>query len=772
MKTLGKLFTVLLFTIFCSCMENENETYRLINRGDGKMLGYSNTSGVKIIKKDGYSFKDLNRTGVLEPYEDWRLSADERAKDLASRLSVEEMAGLMLYSSHQGLPNVRGNYGGKPYLESGSAPWELSDEQQAFLKNDNMRHVLVTTIESTEASVKWNNLMQAYVEGLGMGVPVNICSDPRHAGVAGQAIKAEFNEGSSDNNSVWPEGLALAATFDPHLARRFGEVASQEYRALGISTALHPQIDLATDPRWFRNFATFGESPQLATDMGRAYTDGFQTSAGSYETENGWGYHSVNAMAKHWPGGGTGEAGRDGHWAFGKFGVYPGNNFEEQLKPFIDGALKLDGKTGETSAIMPYYTIAHGQAVDGTELGSGYSNYLLNVLLRGKYGYDGVICSDWAITKAEGDFPDDFRGKPWGVETLTDAERHYKALMAGIDQFGGNDELGPVLEAYAIGVSQNGESFMRKRFQESAVRILKNIFRLGLFENPYLDLGESKSTVGNPRFVNEGYEAQIKSVVLLKNSGNVLPVKERKKVYIPKNFIPSVTSWFGGTTEESVEYTIDLELVKRYYDLTENPNEADFAIVFITSPYGDSNGGGFDREDFKTGGNGYVPITLQYKPYTAIHARERSIAAGDPVIAPQVKDRSYKGKTATAVNSEDLNTVLSTCKSMGNKPVIVVANVIRPMVFGEFEQQVTGIIARFGIGEKAILDIISGKAEPSGLLPAQMPADMETVEKQCEDVPFDMNPYIDSDGNRYDFAYGMNWNGVIADERTKRYSKP
>ena len=753
-------------------MDNENDTFRLVNRGDGKMLGYSNTSGVKIIKKDGFSFKDLNRSGVLEPYEDWRLSADERAKDLASRLSVEEMAGFMLYSSHQGLPNVRGNYNGKPYPESGSAPWELSDEQQAFLKNDNMRHVLVTTIESTEAAVRWNNLMQAYVEGLGMGVPVNICSDPRHAGVAGQAIKAEFNEGTSDNNSVWPEGLALAATFDPQLARRFGEVASQEYRALGISTALHPQIDLATDPRWFRNFATFGESSQLSTDMGRAYTDGFQTSVGSYETENGWGYHSVNAMAKHWPGGGTGEAGRDGHWAFGKFGVYPGNNFEEQLKPFIDGALKLDGKTEKASAVMPYYTIAHGQAADGTELGSGYSNYLLNVLLRGKYGYDGVICSDWAITKPEGEFPDDFRGKPWGVEALTDAERHYKALMAGIDQFGGNDELGPVLEAYAIGVTQNGESFMRKRFEESAVRILKNIFRLGLFENPYLDLGESKSTVGNPRFVNEGYEAQLKSVVLLKNSGNVLPVKERKKVFIPKNCIPSVTSWFGGKTEETVEYTIDLDLVKRYYDFTEDPNEADFAIVFITSPYGDSNGGGFDREDFEKGGNGYVPITLQYKPYTAIHAREHSIAAGDPVIAPQITNRSYKGKIATAVNSEDLNTVLSTCKSMGDKPVIVVANVLRPMVFGEFEQQVKGIIARFGIGEKAIMDIISGKAQPSGLLPAQMPADMETVEKQYEDVPFDMNPYIDSDGNRYDFAYGMNWKGVIADERTKKYSRP
>ena len=158
---------------------------------------------------------------------------------------------------------------------------------------------------------------------------------------------------------MWPESIGLAATFDPALVLKFGNTAAQEYRALGIATALSPQVDLATEPRWSRFNGTFGENPKLAADMARAYVDGFQTSTGSSEIKDGWGYHSVNAMVKHWPGGGPEESGRDAHFAYGKFAVYPGNNFQTQLTPFIDGAFKLDGKTKKAASVMPYYTISY-----------------------------------------------------------------------------------------------------------------------------------------------------------------------------------------------------------------------------------------------------------------------------------------------------------------------------------------------------------------------------------------------------------------------------
>src|SRR5688572_20047853 len=114
---------------------------------------------------------------------------------------------------------------------------------------------------------------------------------------------------------------------------------------------------------------------------------------------------------------------------------------------------------------------------------------------------------DWLITGDEGKTPDIFSGKPWGVEVQTIAQRHYKVIMAGVDQFGGNNVAGPVLEAYQMGVKEHGEQFMRRRMEESAVRLLKNIFRVGLFENPYLDPQVSKTVVGNSEYMTAGYDA-------------------------------------------------------------------------------------------------------------------------------------------------------------------------------------------------------------------------------------------------------------------------
>jgi len=751
-----------------------SKKYEIVNNINGPVLGFSPESGVKILSVNGFKFKDLNKNGKLDKYEDWRLPVDERAKDLAKKMSLEEIAGLMLYSIHQAIPSneagfAAGTYAGKPFSQSGANAWDLTDAQKAFLKNDNLRHILITSVKTPEIAARWNNEMQAFVEGIGWGIPGNTSSDPRHSGQAAGNTKAEFNAGAGGEISVWPDGLGLAATFEPGVVKRFGEIAAREYRALGITTALSPQIDLGTEPRWYRIYMTFGESPELSTDMARAYIDGFQTSYGDAEINAGWGYHSVNAMVKHWPSGGPEEGGRDGHWAFGKFAVYPGNNFETHLKPFINGAFKLDGKTGMASAVMPYYTISYNRAPDGTNYANGFSKYIVTDLLREKYGYDGVVCTDWLITGDEGRTPDEFAGKPWGVEDKTEVERHYIALMAGMDQFGGNNVMGPILEAYKMGVKEHGKSFMRNRFEQSAVRLLRNIFRLGLFENPYLDPQESAEIVGNPEFMQIGYEAQLKSVVLLKNKNNILPIQEKKTVFIPKAYYPSVKDWWGNWSDPSLDYPIDIELVKKYYNVTENPQEADFAIVFVSSPYSNNDGGGYDINDRKEGGNGYVPISLQYQTYTATEAREHSIAAGDPVIDPSVTDRSYKGKSVNVSNSMDLANILTTKNRMGNKPVVVVANLTRPMVFNEFEPKVDGIIARFGIGEQAVMDIISGKYEPSGLLPLQMPANMSTVEKQLEDVPYDMECHKDTEGNVYDFAFGLNWKGVIKDARTTQY---
>ena len=763
------VFALLITTLHAqNWSEKTNGTVSIVTNKDGQTLGYSATSGIKIITIDGFAFKDLDKNGKLDKYEDWRLPADVRAKDLASKMSVEQIAGLMLYSRHQPIPNppggpFAGTYNGKPFDQSGAKVSDLTDQQKKFLTNDNLRHVLITSVKSADAAAEWNNNVQSLVEGIGFGIPANNSSDPRHGTIA----NAEFNAGAGGSISMWPGSLGLAATFDPAIVKNFGHIAAIEYRALGITTALSPQVDIATEPRWNRVSGTFGEDPKLAADMARAYIDGFQTSTGDKEIANGWGYNSVNAMVKHWPGGGSGEGGRDAHYGYGKYAVYPGKNFTQHFTPFTDGAFKLNGKTGMAAAVMPYYTISYNQDVKNHEnVANNYNSYIINDLLRKKYKYDGVVCTDWLVTGDETAVDVFLTGKSWGVDKLSIAERHYKVLMSGVDQFGGNNDAAPVIEAYNIGVKEHGEKFMRERFEESAVRLLKNIFRTGLFENPYLDPEVSKTIAGNAEYMKAGYDAQLKSMVLLKNKKMILPLQKNKTVYVPKKFTPAGRNFLGMETPEKLDYPVNMNIVKKYFNVTDNPDEADYALVFINSPNG---GNGYNSADVKAGGNGYLPISLQYGEYTAAGARDPSIAGGDKFES--FTNRTYKGKSVKAINITDLSMVTETYAKMKGKPVIVSVNMSNPMVFSEFEKMADAIVVNFGVQDQAILDILTGKVEPSGLLPLQMPANMQTVEKQYEDVPHDMQCYKDSQGHVYDFGFGLNWKGVINDTRTAKYKK-
>ena len=720
--------------------EQQVDSFMLVTQKEGPTLSYSPQSGVKLLTEDGYAFKDLNRNDSLDAYEDWRLTPQERAADLASKLSKEEIAGLMLYSSHQAVPSA-----------------ELTEDQKKFLSKDHLRAVLITSVESPRTAAQWNNRMQAFIEGLDHGIPANTSSDPRHEAKA----TTEYNAGAGGHISQWPTSLGLAATFDPQLMYRFGEIASEEYRALGIATALSPQVDIATDPRWTRFSGTFGEDPLLATEMARAYCDAFQTTPDT----RGWGMRSVNAMVKHWYGYGAQEGGRDSHFASGKYAVYPGNNLAEHKLSFIDGAFKLEGGTEMASAVMPIYSILWNQDPSGENVGGSYSQWLIQKQLREEAKFEGVVCTDWGITKDMKVLDSPMGGKPWGVESLTEAERHYKILQAGVDQYGGNNEIGPVLAAYDMWAKAQGEKSARQRFEQSARRLLLNVFRVGLFEHPYLDPEASEKIVGNPQFMREGYEAQLKSVVMLKNHDNkTLPMDKRYKVYVPKRHFPAIPGLWGGISEEKTVEPIDLALVRKYYEVVEQPEQADFAICLIEEP---STGFGYSAADVKRGGNGYVPYSLQYDDYKAVDARSVSIAGGDPM--EKFTNRSYKGKTVKAYNRDDMLMVSETKRAMGEKPVIVILETGRPVVLSEIEPKADAILVSFNVQHQALLDIISGKNEPSALLPMQMPADMKTVEEQNEDVPRDMRCYQDAEGNTYDFAFGLNWQGVIKDERVKNY---
>lgn len=327
----------------------------------------------------------------------------------------------------------------------------------------------------------------------------------------------------------------------------------------------------------------------------------------------------------------------------------------------------------------------------------------------------------------------------------------------------GNSNIVPILEAYELGCKKYGEAFMRQRFEQSAKRLLRNMFQCGLFENPYLKPAESQQIVGSKEYRDAGFQAQLKSVVMLKNN-DILPMKERVKVYVPNRHINSKKNFFRMMDSEMNLPGANKAIIEQYYEWVETPEEADAALVFVESPISD----GYSTKDRENGGNGYVPLTLQYRPYTAKNARSCSIAGGDP--REDFTNRSYKDKTNTAANEADLDIVIQTKKQLGDKPVVVVVRMHHPMVMAEIEPYADAILVDFGVEQRAICEIVSGKAEPQGLLPVQLPIDMDEVEAHFEDRPLDMRPYLDTKGNAYDFGFGLNWSGVIEDERKAKYT--
>jgi len=772
------------------------EGWTLVSNEDGVTLGYSKNSGLKLIQVDGYAFKDLNRNNLLDQFEDWRVDFETRAKAIVDEIPIEQMMGMKM--------NPFGSWTVNP------------DTLDTIIKNSldlGYRQLRAPRGGTADARTKvnWNNMVQEYIEGLDIIVciPAVWIDDPRSGDV-----------------SSWPSNLGFAATFDPEVGAQYGRMMSEEWRAMGISMQVATQMDLATEPRWKRIPGTFGEDPALSMDMAKAIINGWQSTYDEEGNDMGWGKHSVNNQMKHWSGDGAAEGGRESHTRDGAYNVFPGGQFFTHILPFI-ACMDLPGKTEMVSGAMTNYSIgieADGSPVGEERLGSSYSPYKINHLLREKYGWDGYILTDFGILTS----------KNYGVEDLTPAELRLATLEAGCDAFGGEGGNGQesvdlAMEAYEIGIAKLGEREMNVVMKKSTERILRTHFNIGIVDNPYLNLKVAETVPNNVEHITAGHQAHLKSIVMLKNSdGTVHKASagaEKPRVYIPRVYLAATGGW--SRTPASANPGFDLEAAGAYYSVVSdaladqftgpldregNPTlspddiirasreeiaQCDFAIVRISNPKngnptfmesGGMRGGGpgsvgsiSDRQEFT-----YLPISLQYRPYTAdsefVHREslggdmiELTEKSPDGNIKKLVKEnRSYFGETGIITNESHLDLVLNTASAA--EKVIVALDVSNPMVFDEFESEVDAILVGFGgnrsayLPDKALLEIISGQVEPSGLLPIQMPANMETVEAQLEDVPRDMDCFVDSDGNTYDFAFGLNWSGVIKDDRTAKYN--
>nr|WP_319215966.1 glycoside hydrolase family 3 N-terminal domain-containing protein [uncultured Trichococcus sp.] len=713
---------------------------------DGTVVSYN--ANESIIEASGLVFRDLNGNGKLEAFKDWRNSSEERAKDLSSKLPIEYIAGLMLHSHHQTVLEGetkyeklfgKNTYNGRSFRTGVNQAYEITDQQRELVINNKVRHILLSSVKSSTDAAKWCNSMQELAAKQEWGLPICVSSDPRHT-LKGDA---EYNLGSGSDVSKWPDNIGIATGRSEEVAFNFGKIMSEEFRAMGISVFLGPQIDIATDPRWSRIAGTFGESAELSSCLTKAFIDGCQSTFTDNGEDVGWGLKSVATIVKHWPGGGTGEGGRDAHYNYGKYAVYPGNNFDEHLKPFLKGAFKLNGKTKTASGVMPYYTISYGQDPSNSNVGNSFSRYIVKYLLREKYKFDGLVCSDWMITADEGPEVETFSGKCWGVEKESVAERHLKILLAGVDQFGGNNDINPVLEAFEKGYELVGTDEMTMLIRSCGYRILLNMFRLGLFDSPYVKVKDAEKIIGNKEFKKLGKDAQERALVIVKNENTVLPIRHRQKVYIPKIHMESSVDWFGNVVPGGKITAVDNTIVDNYFEPVEDSAEADFSIVFVDSP----RSSGYDPQ------KGYIPISLQYGEYTAMTSRQISIAGGDPL--EDSSNRSYLDKKSYTQNYYELDAILATKKMMANKPVIVVMNMKKPTIISEFEKNVEGIVCNFGASKEVVLELINGLFSPSGKLPYQLPKDMDTVETQNEDVALDLECYETSEGDILDFGFGL-----------------
>lgn len=588
---------------------------------------------VPILNVNGLRFRDLDRDGKLSAFEDWRLPADRRAADLVARMTLEEKAAAMLH----------------PVLSS--------DDQ---ITRKHITSFLLRYSAAPTALAEKTNRAQELAERERLAIPLTISSDPRNEfrGSYGTSV-------SSAGFSQWPDPTGFGAIGDPAEVRRFGAIAAQEYRAVGITMALSPQADLATEPRWPRVSGTFGEDPVAVGKLAAAYVEGFQ---GGREGVTPTG---VATVVKHFAGyGAAANQGFDSHNPYGRYAAFPGGMLDTHIAAFRPAF------AAHVSGVMPTYSIL--EAPGFRPVAGAYNQRLLQEILRKREGYRGLVLSDWGVTQdcsgacLEGRKPGEIpklltRGKPWGVEQLSEGERIVATVKAGVDQIGDEDDSAPIIQAVRAG------RLPMARIDRAVRRVMELKYRLGLFENPYVDPQRASSVVGQPAFLAASLQAQQRSLVLLENRGGLLPLKAAgKKVYL-RGVDSAVAARAGFTVVDS-------------------PAAADFAIIRTVTPWQRLH-------------PGYIMGSLQ-------HEGDLDFKADNP----------------------DLQAIEQASRRV---PTIVTVHLDRPAILTNVRPLSAALIGNFGVSDEALLNVITGRARPEGRLPFELPSSMAAVAAQKPDVPHD-----------------------------------
>jgi len=535
----------------------------------------------EMLNVDGKQYKDLNANGVLDSYENWGLPVSKRVKDLVSQMTLEEKAGLMLISETRMNENPEGESllveedkwdttnsfakEGDPNYEFKEPVLTRSGATKGILDRD-LRYLIIRQAPSVDKLSEWTNQLQEVAESSRLGIPVVITTNP----VSHIKDTQTFGlDNSTGGPTAFPGELGLGATDDPELVKEFAETAQKELASAGIRKIYGYMADVNTDPLWGRAQDTFGERPEIVSEMTTSLVEGYQGEKLNKD--------SVSLTVKHFPGGGARDDGKDPHYLNGQYNPYPteGSLYDYHVPAFqaaIDAGV---------SSMMPYYAYPSNDASvpqlkDGKkefeEVGFAFNKDIINDLLRKELGFKGYVNSDTGIINA----------MPWGVEDLTRPERYAKAIDAGTNLFGGDGNSEPLVQAVKEGLVHE------KDLDRSVTFLLTEMMNLGLFEDPYTNPEQALEVVSNPASQELADEAHRESIVLLRNDENLLPLNDQKveDVTLYVQVLGGGNSQGYGQAEGAdAVNTAGLKNIIQQYDpsitLTDNIEEATHAFVWV-----------------------------------------------------------------------------------------------------------------------------------------------------------------------------------------------
>ena len=618
-----------------------------------------------VIEADGYQFIDLNANGALDPYEDWRLDADTRTEDLVGQMTVREKIAQMQHPTY--LPRDDGKIA--PYLKK-------------YCTDYGIGMLLIRELNSVQTAAETMNTLQEYAEASRLGVPVLVSMDSVHG--------LSYVTGAT----VTGHNLGLAATRDKDLVTKLAEMAREEHIAIGVRMTLSPESDIASEPRWGRVMETFGEDPDLVTEMVTAQIVAFQNGTEGINPDG------IVACIKHFPGAGPQMDGKDTSPL-----VSDEETLQIHLKPYYAA---IEAGVG---SVMPYYSVPLALDMENSAIGSKAA---LQDLLREQMGFEGIIQTDWGMIWAiqEG------RGTMLGEEVSDEEAIIIGITESRVDGIGGEsikliDQMEELVEEGKI-----DEAIVTA----AAKRIVKAKFELGVFENPYCDVDYAVSFVGNEEHTALNLQAAEKSMTLLKNDG-ALPLKKDagQKILVVGPRAGDMDSLVGGWSSKQEGLTI-AAAVEQFAGASDT-------VTYIA---------GNDESELDA-----IREAAKDADVIIVSVGEPSYQHDPPWGYATLEITSTQQAVAEAVKEAAPET-----------PIITVVTGGRPYILTWYDENTNAVLEAYYPGQQggiAIAETLFGDNNPTGKTPIQFPRDMASVNSQNGDVSFDLeNPL-------YEYGWGLSY---------------